>query len=415
MAVYNCAMSEIVGRRFGRLVVLRLGVPVKTASTCIVQCDCGSPEKTVFRTCLVSGATRSCGCISKAKDISGQRFGLLVVLRMSERVKGGTACIVQCDCGSPEKVVYKGSLVSGSTRSCGCRNRLEDLIGQRFGRLVVLRQEKTVDGKNTCVVQCDCGSPEKVLRRGDLLSGHTKSCGCLYNETRRPVVHGHTAHGENSPEHNTWCRMRSRCFNEDDPKYPDYGGRGITICERWSRFENFFADMGPRPSLKHSVERKEVNGNYEPGNCIWAINLIQARNKRETHRVTWRGETLALADWAERVDVPYLKLHRRLLRKWSLDKAFLTPADQRKPKLRRHYKPAEPGDVYEKWTVVSEAPRRKNKCRMLNVVCSCGSPGVVQESALRAGQTKECRGCWVKRGRLRDKTTTPPSQTPYRG
>lgn len=143
-----------------------------------------------------------------------------------------------------------------------------DLIGKKFGRLKVVSQveKRTVarQVKWSCI--CDCGKSTIVLGN-KLKRGHTKSCGCLADENRRTVhlIHGQNRRGKTTPEYTAWISMRERCNNPSYREFYLYGGRGIKVCNRWNlSFENFFSDMGPRPSKKHSIERLNVNLGYSP-------------------------------------------------------------------------------------------------------------------------------------------------------
>ena len=181
-----------------------------------------------------------------------------------------------------------------------------DLTGQRFGKLVVIGQDGfQKSGHTAWRCRCDCG--KEVTKRGSMLKS-TQSCGCLRVELGRKSL---TKHGfYKLPEFHTWKRMKLRCLDVDSDDYTDYGARGIKVCERWlESFENFYADMGERPSPKHSIDRIDTNGNYEPNNCRWATPEEQANNRRSSVYLTHNGETLSAAQWARKLGMKPQAFH----------------------------------------------------------------------------------------------------------
>lgn len=126
-----------------------------------------------------------------------------------------------------------------------------------------------------------------------------------------------------NPVYNVWRSMKQRCINPNDRRYSSYGGRGILVCDSWQKFENFYADMGERPSPKHSIDRKDNDGPYSPDNCRWATNGEQIRNTRRTKLFVYQGETMALKDLAKRIGMAYTTLYMRLFKYgWPLEKAL---------------------------------------------------------------------------------------------
>lgn len=202
-----------------------------------------------------------------------------------------------------------------------------DRTGVRFGRLVVVERVFTADKTFgvTWKCLCDCGN-EKTVPAARLVGGNTKSCGCLQPESNRENAKINVTHGKSeTAEYATWLRIRSRCNCKTNPKYHRYGGRGIKICDRWDDFDNFHHDMGDRPSPKHSIDRINNDGDYEPGNCRWATNDVQAANKSTARVITHCGITDTLTGWSERLSMNISTLHNWLAKGKPLPRFKDTP------------------------------------------------------------------------------------------
>lgn len=217
------------------------------------------------------------------ENITGQRFGGLVAVSHVVGTKP-TEWIFTCDCGATTKAII-ANVKRGFTTSCGCKRRRKDLTDQRFGRLIAQKYE---NGKWVCV--CDCGNLISVPSTS-LTKNFTQSCGCLRQFTKTLM----TTHGmRNTPEFNVWSNVRSRCNNPNNHSFNLYGGRGIKICQRWDDFNNFYADMGPRPGPTYSIERKDNSLDYGPDNCVWATPTEQANNRRSNRRYEYLGRLVTI-------------------------------------------------------------------------------------------------------------------------
>jgi hypothetical protein len=191
-----------------------------------------------------------------------------------------------------------------------------DLTNAVFGRLTVLYKATPTDKNIRWQCRCVCGN-EVSVHRGSLTRGLTKSCGCLNREvaSARETTHGFTRCKTYRTEYGIWAAMKRRCTNPNTAAWHDYGGRGITVCRRWDKFENFLADMGRRPSGL-TLDRRDNNQNYTPNNCHWATRQEQARNTRTTHLVTIDGERMSVVAACERTGVPVTTVYSRIHRSW---------------------------------------------------------------------------------------------------
>ena len=184
-----------------------------------------------------------------------------------------------------------------------------DLTGKRFGKLKVLGMARYPNW--LCL--CDCGN-KTIAWSGNLNNGHTRSCGCLVKK------HGMVY----TSEYRTWHSLKHRCLNPKSEMYKIYGGRGITICPRWLHsFENFYADMGKKPTTLHTIDRIDNNKGYSPENCRWATWKEQANNRRNRTSVKFNSQTKSVSEWAEIYHIPQNTLWNRIyLYKWSIQRAF---------------------------------------------------------------------------------------------
>ena len=245
-------------------------------------------------------------------DLTGKKFGRWTVVTRAENKNNNTIWYCKCECGT-EKEVSGDTLKNGVSKSCGClRSEITskrsaarkgtssgkkiDLTGKQFDRLTVIE----IAGRDNrgevlwkCI--CVCGN-EKITTSSRLRTLQTKSCGCIQKEMASNMftTHGNTKH----PDYYIWLGIKLRCENKNDTGYSYYGGRGIKV--EWESFEEFIRDMGPRPSLEHSVERREVDGNYCRSNCYWATKTEQMRNTRRTNR-SGNGVSSSNGKWRARI------------------------------------------------------------------------------------------------------------------
>lgn len=197
---------------------------------------------------------------------------------------------------------------------------LVDLKGNKLGLLAVLQRDANgADGRPRWLCKCDCGRTT-IVSASNLRSGKTRSCGCLVNGSAT-VVHGKCK----TPTYEIWKSMRSRCNNSSNKSWARYGGRGITVCDRWNDFQSFYADMGEAPK-RMALERIDNDGPYSPENCRWASYTDQARNKSNNSGFKHNGVFKIWAEWAEEGAVSQQLLRSRVVVwRWDFEEALRTP------------------------------------------------------------------------------------------
>jgi len=195
-------------------------------------------------------------------------------------------------------------------------------VGEKFGMLTVISLGD-LKGRNrywNCL--CECGN-EKSICYSSLSRGKTKSCGCLNAKlaSGRRLTHGKSKY----PVYNVWINMKARCLNSENPSFKNYGGRGIKICDRWMKFENFLSDMG-EPLGQLEIDRIDNDGGYSKDNCKWSTIKQQSENRRSNRRFIFNGELKTISQLSEQSGINYFKLRARLLRlNWDLNKALTKP------------------------------------------------------------------------------------------
>jgi hypothetical protein len=268
--------------------------------------------------------------MGKFQDLTGQRYGRLTVAKRAENRGKETMWLCLCDCGN-QTIVRAPDLKRGVVISCGCwrseksKERALNLAGKRFGRLTVIDRAKNRGPRAFWNCVCDCGE-NSVVQTYQLVSGHTRSCGCLKkdmpnsgrfkpsNKPRvEPSLKPNKPHYSKERLYGVWKGMKARCYCPNASGYQNYGGRGITVCEDWTgndgylRFREWAYSHGYDDSAsnrKCTLDRINANGNYGPDNCRWVDTKTQANNTRRNIQITVAGETHTRTEWAERLGVP---------------------------------------------------------------------------------------------------------------
>lgn len=206
-----------------------------------------------------------------------------------------------------------------------CINRYKSLIGTKFNSLTIIDIHPDVKGgQYKLICKCDCGNTT-ITRASRVINGYTKTCGCRNEGVNK--YNSNRISRKYSNLYSCWNTMRHRCYNPQNERYKYYGARGITVCDEWKKsfepFLNWALSNGYEKGL--TIDRVDVNGNYEPNNCRWVSNLCQARNKRNNRMVEFQGETKCVSQWCEDLNLPYHTIRARLRLGWDAEKAFNTP------------------------------------------------------------------------------------------
>lgn len=201
----------------------------------------------------------------------------------------------------------------------------KDLTGLIYGRWHVVSRGENSRGRMLWNCICLCGQ-EALVNHGNLINGKTSSCGCLHKE--RISTHGFSQ----TIEFRVWKGMVRRCKNPKSANFKNYGGRGIKVCSRWLKFKNFLADMGKRPSLDYSIERKNNDGNYDPSNCVWATHSVQHNNRSDNHRLTLGEKTLTIAEWSKLLGIGPSTISNRIKAGWDVNMSLSTNVKIKRPR-----------------------------------------------------------------------------------
>lgn len=269
------------------------------------------------------------------KNLVGERFGKLVVLSLGEKTKNrSTVWLCQCDCGKQISARNK-NLLEGITTDCGCISKKGYSVNKKIARLTLLKEIRVGSGRKwECV--CDCGN-KLIVKESLIREGAVKSCGCLKKEYAEK---GNVVHGYNKTRiQRIYNAMLRRCYSKKHIHYKNYGGRGITICDEWlgenglKNFGEWALKSGYNDNL--SIDRIDNNGNYCPKNCKWATPLEQQNNTRYNRILEYNGEKLTLSQAARKYNLDIHTLYNRI-KKWKdIKKCIETPIEKSKQRFKK--------------------------------------------------------------------------------
>lgn len=318
--------ENLLGKTFNSLTVIEFSGKNKRGKyQWLCKCDCGN-ERIVTSSDLKTGHIKSCGCYKSLHnegymDLIGQKFNKLKVIERVEDKNHKRMWLCECECGN-RIIVCTGDLRNGHTKSCGCLSIYKydklDITNKKFGNLTAI--EKVSEEWDKWLCKCSCGEyitlPIRTLIRGNIIS-----CGCIPPLKERDKK----KRLSNSRLYNIWANMKQRCSNPNATESENYYYRGIKVCDEWvSSFECFYIwanENGYTDDL--TIERIDVNGNYEPSNCTWIPLSQQGLNKTTSHLLTYNGKTKPMSSWAKELGINYGTLNSRINdSKWSVEKAL---------------------------------------------------------------------------------------------
>lgn len=328
--------ENLVGHTFNELTVIEEAEQLKPGKRrWLCRCSCGR-EKIVLENNLKTGAVKTCNArIHKTKDLTGQTFGELTVLYLlDENESKDIKWHCRCSCGREVDILSKG-LLSGDSTTCGCwKERLvKDITGQTFGDWTVIKRVYDTGKKKNGALwlcRCVCGT-EKVKSGTQLRSGNTKGCGCKQGERNGKA---HSTHRMTKTRlYREWRTMRDRCNNPRNISYPNYGGKGIKVCNEWNcsfeSYRDWALSHGYDDSL--TIERNNINDDYKPSNCRWATYKEQGNNKSTNVFIEKNGVIHTLSEWSELLNIRYNTIIWRKTQGWP-EEHWLDPPNTYKYK-----------------------------------------------------------------------------------
>lgn len=264
--------------------------------------------------------------MSRVKDLTNMHFGKLSVLKRVENTRSGKAqWLCKCNCGN-KTIVISDKLISGKTASCGKCKYVEIVAGDKFGEWTVIGDKIRRNNHDYHLCRCSCGK-EKYIVHYALVSGKSRSCGCVRNKAVSKRFTKHS--GNNTRLYHVWSSMKERCYTPTHKSYKSYGGRGISVCDEWKNdfecFKKWAYENGYDETAKYgecSIDRIDVNGNYCPENCRWVDYKSQCNNRRSNVHITYKGEIHNITEWSEITGIKSATIRQRYINGYTNEKLF---------------------------------------------------------------------------------------------